>query len=607
MQPAVSEPSDGATTAASHHPTEVSRTPPDTRTAAPASGSPTAQPVTGVKDRVPSATAARKPHFLLATGIVAITIYAGIVIQRQWALSHAFPEGLLQVNGRIEGDRVTLASKFGGRVEQLLVDEADTVRKGQVLLRLDDAQTRAQLQQAAAVVEATAADARGAGQSVQLTAETGGAQIQQAEALLAQAESSIVTARAEAGRAAAALTGSRAASGTSQAKIRTAAAAGEAAAAGRLGALEDVRVAEAGSEAAVASRQRAEEAVTGAMAQVEAARALLRALQASGDAAAAGYEKARRDARRYRLLYEEGAASAATRDAYTAAEKTTLAQLTSAREQAAAAEREVAAREAAVNGARQQVREAQAQVAARQAELSARRRQVTAAEAHVRQADAETQAARAQAHAAGADVGQAQAQLRAAQEQVRRAEAVRRQAQGQVDQARTSPRQVAVRRTDRQQAEARRRQAEARVRELHSILADTIIRAPVSGTVTTRLQDGGEVVAAGSPLLELVNLDALYLKVYVPEDQIGKIRIGLPAQVYTDAFPRRPFPATVRSIAAQAEFTPKEVQTRDERVKLVYAVKLYLDQNPEHRLTPGLPADAVIRWKPGTPWQAPQW
>lgn len=125
--------------------------------------------------------------------------------------------------------------------------------------------------------------------------------------------------------------------------------------------------------------------------------------------------------------------------------------------------------------------------------------------------------------------------------------------------------------------------------------------------VLSRLREAGELVAAGTPIFDLVDLDKLYLKVYVPEKQIGQVRLGLPARVHSDAFPQQAFPATTRYIAAQAEFTPKEVQTPDERVKLTYAVKLYLDANPEHRLSPGVPADAVIRWKEGVPWQAPRW
>jgi HlyD family secretion protein len=154
--------------------------------------------------------------------------------------------------------------------------------------------------------------------------------------------------------------------------------------------------------------------------------------------------------------------------------------------------------------------------------------------------------------------------------------------------------------------EQQRDQAEAATAEVESILADLTIVAPTSGTITTRMVNTGEVVMAGAPLLELVDLDRLYLKVYIPEIEIGKVRLDLPARIYTDAFPDQPFDATVGYIASKAEFTPKEVQTRDERVKLIYAVKLYLAANPDHRLTPGLPADAIIRWHEGVAWMKPR-
>ena len=157
------------------------------------------------------------------------------------------------------------------------------------------------------------------------------------------------------------------------------------------------------------------------------------------------------------------------------------------------------------------------------------------------------------------------------------------------------------------ECQARQAAAEATLSEAQSTLDDLTITAPSRGTIVARFVDQGEVVTAGSPLFDLVNLDRLYLQVYVPETQIGRLRLGLPAKIYTDAFPDAPFDATVRYIASEAEFTPKEVQTKDERVKLVYAVRLYLEANPDHRLTPGLPADAVIRWKEETPWAKPRW
>lgn len=154
---------------------------------------------------------------------------------------------------------------------------------------------------------------------------------------------------------------------------------------------------------------------------------------------------------------------------------------------------------------------------------------------------------------------------------------------------------------------AQRDQARAALDEARSVLADMQILSPSAGTITSRPASLGEVASPGAPLFDLVDLDELYLKVYVPEAQVGKLRIGLPSRIYMDAFPGESFPATVRYIASRAEFTPKEVQTPDERVKLVFAVKLYLDANAEHRLAPGMPADAIIRWKEEVPWTTPRW
>lgn len=154
---------------------------------------------------------------------------------------------------------------------------------------------------------------------------------------------------------------------------------------------------------------------------------------------------------------------------------------------------------------------------------------------------------------------------------------------------------------------AQRDQVKAALAEAQSVRDDLTIKAPATGMLTNRLVDVGEVIAPGAPMFDIVDLDRLYLKVFIPANEIGKVRLGLPARIYTDAFPDEPLAATVRHIASQAEFTPKEVQTPDERVKLVYAVKLYLEANPQHRATPGLPADAVIRWKEDVPWVKPQW
>lgn len=154
---------------------------------------------------------------------------------------------------------------------------------------------------------------------------------------------------------------------------------------------------------------------------------------------------------------------------------------------------------------------------------------------------------------------------------------------------------------------AQRDRAAAALAEAAAVLDDLAIKAPASGVVLSRLREPGEVLMPGSAIAEMVDLDALHLKVYVPESSIGNIRLGLPARLYIDAQPELAYNATVTYIAARAEFTPREVQTTDERVKLMYAVKLSIEKNPQHRLTPGLPADAVIRWKEEVAWQKPSW
>jgi HlyD family secretion protein len=204
-------------------------------------------------------------------------------------------------------------------------------------------------------------------------------------------------------------------------------------------------------------------------------------------------------------------------------------------------------------------------------------------------------------------VEQAELALKVAQADVTTARAAVVQAQKQFAGAQLGYEQIKARESDVDALAAGVRQAEAVLAEAQSSLDDLGITAPATGRVMERIVDEGEVIAAGMPLFDIVNLDRLYLKVYVAEQQIGQLRVGLPARIHTDAFPSQPFSATVRYIASQAEFTPKEVQTPDERVKLVYAVKLYLDDNPDRRLTPGLPADAVIRWQEEAPWAKPRW
>ncbi len=348
----------------------------------------------------------------------------GYLALDRWIGDSGLPEGLIQANGRIEGDPITVSSKFPGRVRELLVREGETVTAGQVLIRLDDSQAGARVRQAKRAVEVLEA------------------QVKAAHTQLAVLNLEVPL-------------------------------------------------------------------------MIEAAQAQVVRAQALWDKAIAVEQEARSDAERFRQLADKDQASLQQRD-------------------------------------------------------------------------------------------QAQMRWNVAHNEVAAAFSGLTQAKKELAQAELGWNRIKAKEEEVAALERQRDHADAVLDEAESVLRDLTITAPASGTITTKMVNVGEVVAAGSPLLELVDLDFLYLKVYVPEAQIGKVRLDLPARIYVDAFPDRPFEARVTHIASKAEFTPKEVQTQDERVKLVYAVKLSLNENPDHRLTPGLPADAVIRWKDDVAWVKPR-
>jgi len=363
--------------------------------------------------------------FAVRIALVAILACAAALLLWQAQTRRALPEGLIQANGRIEGDAVIIASKTPGRIAELSVREGDSVQPKQLLVRIDDGVARARLAQAQADIEA---------------------------------------ARARAGAARAAL-----------ALLR-----------------REVPHAIASTEAGMASGQTE-------LARAEAAR-----------------DQDARDLGRAKKLEKE---------------KFVGPQLVE------------------------------------RAELS----------------------------------------LRTHEEQRNAALAGMERARQALNDARLGPERVRVREAELAAALGAVAAAEARSAEAQSALDDLTLASPAAGVITSRFANSGEVIAAGAPIFELVDLDRLYLKLFVPEREIGKVRRGLPARIYSDAFPDQPFAATVRYIGSRAEFTPKEVQTPDERVKLMYEVRLYLDRNPEHRLTPGLPADAMIRWKEDAAWARPRW
>ncbi len=136
-------------------------------------------------------------------------------------------------------------------------------------------------------------------------------------------------------------------------------------------------------------------------------------------------------------------------------------------------------------------------------------------------------------------------------------------------------------------------QSRASLAVIDSQLADTVEMSPVDGVVLVKSADVGEVLASGTSVVTVGDIDHPWLRGYVNETDLGRVRLGCKVKVTTDSYPGKVYAGRVTFIAAEAEFTPKQIQTAEERVKLVYRVKIEMD-NPRHELKSNMPADAEI-------------
>jgi HlyD family secretion protein len=146
---------------------------------------------------------------------------------------------------------------------------------------------------------------------------------------------------------------------------------------------------------------------------------------------------------------------------------------------------------------------------------------------------------------------------------------------------------IAAQRAALEQAEAQTAAAEAAVNNM-------TIRAPFDGTITVRHFEPGEIVPAGSAVLTIQDHHDRWVRIYVPENKIGALRLGAPVKITTDSYADKAYSGEVRFIAAEAEFTPKTVQTAEERVRLVYLVKVRITDDPSFELKAGMPADVQL-------------
>ncbi len=237
------------------------------------------------------------------------------------------------------------------------------------------------------------------------------------------------------------------------------------------------------------------------------------------------------------------------------------------------------------------------QVAVAEATLEVQRRQLAAAEQNL--------------EAVGKTVESDAADLEFRKTQYERAQTLLQKAAGTVeqrDQAYTAMRQSGA---NHERDQALQRVAQRQVELAHAnvdnareslklaqiVLEHTVLRAPFDGVVTVRQAELGEVMVPGTPVVTLADLDHVWLRAYINETDIGKVRLDQAAAITTDTYPHKVYHGRVSFISSNAEFTPKSVETHAERVTLVYRIKIDIE-NKSHELVPGMPADATLQALP---------
>ena len=205
------------------------------------------------------------------------------------------------------------------------------------------------------------------------------------------------------------------------------------------------------------------------------------------------------------------------------------------------------------------------------------------------------QQARTTAAAQAEIVRAARKQVEAARGGVRAALAMLKTPVIRSSQTATIRQQVAQANSDIEGATADLARAQAQLEEAQATRRDLQIIAPFDGTVQTRLVEPGEVVSPGAPVITLIDLQQVYLRGFIPEGQIGRIKVGQAAKVFLDSDPKRekPIEAVISRIDPQASFTPENTYFRDDRIKQVFGVKLQL-KGGFKQAKPGMPADGEI-------------
>jgi HlyD family secretion protein len=227
-------------------------------------------------------------------------------------------------------------------------------------------------------------------------------------------------------------------------------------------------------------------------------------------------------------------------------------------------------------------------------------------EAQRRQAEAEVIRARENLSAAQANVQLRQSEQLLAHQELKRSQELFKRgfASGQIidqQQSRfdTGNAAVAAARAQVSAVGAGIGAAQAEVAQLTSEIDDSSLRAPIDGVIQLRMAEPGEVLGAGGRVLLLIDPNDQYMNLYLAASVAGRLAVGDEARILLDALPGQPLPAKISFVAAKSQFTPKEVETRDERQKLVFRVKLHLTQpSAVPQAKPGMPGNGYVRTAP---------
>jgi len=480
----------------------------------------------------------------------------------------------ITASGNVEATEINIAAKVAGRVEEM-AKEGDRVEKDKIIVRLDRKELEEQVAQAEAAFEAAKIQLEQAKKAAELQESQHQNQLNVSESSLGATEAQLNQAVSGADLQ---FVQTDSQIGQAQVKLQQSLDAyNQAKEALKLQVADTSTKIEQAKAAYEAAQEKLDILLEGARPQEK------EQAQAAYNQALANYENARKDLERAENLFKDGVIPEQQLDKaktlYTGAEsalKIAEENLSLVKEGPRSQEIEIA---------KQQLEQAKSALVAAEATESLvemKKEQLEIAEKQVEEARIALELAQA---------GALQNNIK--EQQIIVAKTQFEQASSNYQLAQEGSKLVDIKKQDVDNATAMVKQREAALELAKTQLANSEVKAPVSGTVTLEVAEIGELVPAGSTVIKMADLQDIWISVYIPEDLYGKIKLKDKALVTVDSWKGEVFEGYVSYIASEAQFTPKNIQTKKDRVNLTYEVKVKVD-NKEEKLIPGMPADVEI-------------